>query len=486
MKQEIAEHEQPHSAVLNRLKESCERVQFPVDSASRLLSALRRPLRTTKRLFPHFLSNGRPKKRVLYICHNHPSSRPGGAEIYALELYNAMRQSPEFEPWLLARCGPPDSIRMPPGTRLQMIGDDANQYQFFTDPGEFDFFHGTAIDTTIYAKPLSDFLSACQPDIVHVQHTLHLGYDLLRLIKELMPAAPIVYTLHEYLPICYQNGQMTRTMDNENCREPSPHHCHECFPDIQPDRFVARKQFIQSLFALVDVFLAPSHFLRERYIDWGIPREKICFEEYGRCLAPRQESIVANNERPRNRIAFFGQITPFKGVDVLLKAMKILGEENSDVHLWLHGANLENQSDQFRNQLLQLLAATRKNVTFAGPYLNSELPQLMSNIDWVIVPSIWWENSPLVIQEAFHNSRPVICSDVGAMAEKVREGVDGLHFRVRDPASLAQVIRHASETPHLWHTLRAGISDVYRIEDHVTKLSDIYRSLIAQNFAAEN
>ena len=58
----------------------------------------------------------------------------------------------------------------------------------------------------------------------------------------------------------------------------------------------------------------------------------------------------------------------------------------------------------------------------------------MAEIDWVVVPSIWWENSPLVIQEAFLHGRPVICSDIGGMAEKVRHGVDGLHFRVGDDA----------------------------------------------------
>src|SRR5258706_1038125 len=487
MKQQMAEHGQHATAGDLEVKETPERPRLTGDSASyRFGRALTWPLRRTKRLFVDLLSNGRAKKRVLYICHNHPSARPGGAEIYTLELYEAVRHSDEFEPLLLARCGPPDSIRMPPGTRLSSFGDDANQYLFFTDLAEFDFFYGTALDKSIYTKDLRKFLAACQPDIVHVQHTLFLGYDLLRLIKESLPAAPIVYTLHEYLPICHQNGQMTRTMDNENCREASPHRCHECFPDIAPEKFFLRKQFVQSLFSLVDLFLAPSQFLLERYIDWGIPRDKICFEEYGRRLLPSAAPTAEDNERPRNRIGFFGQINPFKGVDVLLKAMKILGEEGCDVHLWLHGANLDYQPEQFRNELFELLAATKQNVTVVGAYVGSDLPNLMAKIDWVVVPSIWWENSPLVIQEAFYHGRPVICSNVGAMAEKVRDGVDGLHFRVRDPLSLAHVIGHATETPQLWQTLHRGISDVYRIEDHLATLTDIYRLLIARKLRDES
>src|SRR5262245_1434751 len=465
------------------VKEARERTRLPVDSASyRMGRALTWPLRRMKRLFDP-LSNGAPKKKVLYICHNHPSVRPGGAEIYTLELYEALRQSDEFEPWLLARGGPLASSQVPSGARLRIVGDDPNQYLFFTDPVEFDVFYSTALDKSIYTKYFSEFLTICQPDIVHVQHTLFLGYDVLRFVKDLLPAAPIVYTMHEYMPVCHRNGQLTRTIGNQNCLEESPGRCHECFPEIEAEKFVLRKRFIQSHLSLVDLFLAPSKFLLERYVDWGIPRHKIRFEEYGRSLAPCQAQTVKESERRRNRIGFFGQITPFKGVDVLLKAMKILGEEGRDVHLWLHGANLEFQSPQLRDELLELLEATKRNVTMVGSYLSSNLPKLMAEIDWVVVPSIWWENSPLVIQEAFHNGRPVICSNIGGMAEKVRDGVDGLHFRVGDPLNLAQVVQRASETPNLWQTLQQGIPDVYRIEDHVTTLKSIYRSLIAQKRA---
>ncbi len=54
----------------------------------------------------------------------------------------------------------------------------------------------------------------------------------------------------------------------------------------------------------------------------------------------------------------------------------------------------------------------------------------MQSIDWMIMPSIWWENSPIVIQEAFFHGRPIICSNIGGMAEKIADGVNGLHFRV--------------------------------------------------------
>lgn len=429
-----------------------------------------------------------PKRKVLYVCHNHPSVRPGGAEVYALELYEAMRASDEFEPIFVARSGPPVSTVSRPheGTLFTTVNEDPNQYLFYTDVSDFNWLFMTSPHKDVYTKYFREFLLAYQPDIVHFQHTLFFGYDLIRETRNTLPDTPIVYTLHEFVPICHRNGQMVRThhQNQELCHESSPRRCHECFPEISQQAFFMRKRFIESHFSLVDLFLAPSHFLLERYVGWGIPREKIRCEEYGRRLD--HEAVDLEDERPRNRIGFFGQFLPFKGVNVLLEAMKILGEdEECDAYLWLHGANLELQPEEFRHKLESLVEETEQNVTLVGSYDHADLPGLMASVDWVVVPSIWWENSPLVIQEAFQHRRPVICSDIGGMAEKVTHGVNGLHFRVGNPVSLAQTIRRAVSSPDLWDTLRRGIPEVYRVEDHAATLSETYRALL-DDTAAEN
>ena len=184
-----------------------------------------------------------------------------------------------------------------------------------------------------------------------------------------------------------------------------------------------RKQFIQSHLRLVDQFIAPSRFLRDRYADWGIPAEKILVEDYGRrsVREPREPEERSN----RNRLAFFGQLSHYKGVLVLLEAMKRLVEQGIDAKLTIHGANLELQPQDFVDDFHALLEETEENVTFAGAYAAEDLPARLARADYVVVPSIWWENSPLVIQEAFLHRRPVICSDIGGMAEKVTDGVEG-------------------------------------------------------------
>jgi glycosyltransferase involved in cell wall biosynthesis len=419
------------------------------------------------------------KPKILYVSHNHPTIRPGGAEAYAYELYRAVRDGGEFEPLFLARTGPPVSVssRYHEGTLLTGVNEDPNQYFFYTDTLEYDWLNGTPRGKAALIKYLREFLEAQRPDVVHLQHTLFFGYDMLRELRNTLgEEVPILYTLHEFLPICHRNGQLVRTTTEKPCREESPRRCHECFPEVSPQAFFMRKRFIQSQMSVVDRFLAPSNFLRDRFVDWGLPADKVVAEEYGRLPVKAAET---RERRQRNRLAFFGQLSYFKGVNVLLRAMKRLQEDGVDVHLSVHGANLELQPDEFRAEFDELLESTKETVTFEGEFNHDDLPSLMADTDWVVVPSIWWENSPLVIQEAAQHRRPVIASDIGGMAEKVHDGVSGLHFRAADPASLAETIRRAVSTRKLWDDLQRRIEPPYEMDEHVRSLTRHYKELLA-------
>jgi glycosyltransferase involved in cell wall biosynthesis len=395
-----------------------------------------------------------------------------------------MLQSTSFEPILLSRIGPPHTGPDPVhrGTFTSAVNHDRHQYLFYSDTRDYNWLMLTPRHKDGCIRYFRQFLQSYRPDLVHFQHTLFLGFDLVTETRHTLPRAPIIYTLHEYLPICHREGQMVRVGTNERCLEASPRRCNGCFPEIPPQEFFLRKRFISAHLSNVDLFLAPSRFLMDRYVDWGIPSDRIQFEEYGR-LTPRRVS-ESTAPQARNRVGFFGQLTPFKGVDVLLEAMQILDasdrESNTRTspHLWIHGANLDFSPEDFQRKFRELLGATRSTVTFAGRYDQARLPELMANLDWVIVPSVWWENSPLVIQEAFAHGRPVICSDIGGMAEKVEHGVNGLHFRANDAVSLAQTLKVATRTPELWETLSRGIRAVYPMDAHVARMEHLYRSLL--------
>ncbi len=421
--------------------------------------------------------------KVLYVAHNHPTLHPGGAEAYALELYEAMREAPGIEPVLLARIGSNVARRRVAhaGTPFSAVNGDPNQYFVFTETDHFDFFTLTSRDKSLYSKHLTSFLLAHQPDVVHLQHTHFIGLDLLGQIRRVLPEAAIVYTLHEFLPICHRDGQMVRTFNSELCGEASPRRCHECFPEISEQSFFLRQRFVSGQLDNVDRFIAPSAQLMEKYLRWGIEPERIEVEEYGR-RPPAVRAPAPKQKAPAN-IGFFGQLSHFKGGMVMLEAMSRLGED-VDAHLWLHGANLELLPQEFQDEFAAMSDSLGDRVTFRGPYRHSELPKLMADLHWVVVPSIWWENSPLVIQEAFFHGRPVICSDVGGMAEKVRDGVDGLHFRVGDAFSLARTFENAATSPRLWRSLREGIREPYSMDTHMARLLAMYDELVDQRKGA--
>ena len=414
-------------------------------------------------------------RKVLYICHGHPELIAGGAEIFAHGLYKAVRKSGEFEPYFLARATPSKAQRHI-GTPFLTVAGDPNEILFYTD--RFDYFLQSQPDKGSLAVYFSELLRSCRPDIVHFQHTVHLGVEFIRQVRNLLSDVPIVYTLHEYGPICNANGQMVRTKDLSLCDEASPRRCHQCFPDIAGSEFKMRELFIKSHFGLVDVFLAPSHFLRQRYLDWGIPEEKIRVLDYGRARQPEAPARELRNGEARSRFGYFGQLNPYKGVLVLLKAMRILGDDARNAHLFLHGANLDMQTDEFKKSFQRLVTECEENVTVRPEYKAHEIPSLMEAVDWVVIPSIWWENSPLVIQEAFMHKRPVICGNIGGMAEKVSDGVDGLHFCVNDPRDLASKMLLAANTPGLWEKLRDGIGPVYSIEEAVKAHVGLYEALL--------
>jgi glycosyltransferase involved in cell wall biosynthesis len=85
-----------------------------------------------------------------------------------------------------------------------------------------------------------------------------------------------------------------------------------------------------------------------------------------------------------------------------------------------------------------------------------------------------------VVLESFQHGRPVICSDIGGMSEKVEHGVSGLHFTTGDHESLAETLIRAVETPGLWQELSDGIPPVYDIADHAVIVSDIYKRLLSR------
>ena len=411
--------------------------------------------------------------RILQIAHNHPSLHPGGTEIFAHGLFGALKAA--GAPSMFLACTNQVHREQKPGTNLQTLGRSADEVILWA--GHFDRFYQSQIDLHGVVPDLTNLLLSFRPDVVHVHHVLLLGAEMLFLIRRVLPRARIVYTLHDYYPICANDGQMVTTREHALCSRASPDACHRCFPEIGADKFVLREKHLKSLFSLVDRFVAPSRFLRDRYVAWGLPADRIEVLPNGQAEeAPAPHRPVPAAGR-RDAFGFFGNLNPFKGVTVALDAARRLVEAGDDAFtLAVHGGALY-QTDGFRDQVAAALAATQGRATARGAYRREEMASLMGGVDWVIVPSIWWENAPLVIQEAFRHRRPVICSGIGGMAEAVRDGVDGLHFRAGDAADLARVMTRAMTEPGLWERLAASAPAVPGIAEAADRYLALYQDL---------
>ena len=146
----------------------------------------------------------------------------------------------------------------------------------------------------------------------------------------------------------------------------------------------------------------------------------------------------------------------------------------------MFGGNLEVQPESFQQEFRRLVQMAGRRVRFFGSYRSADLPELMREVDWVVVPSTWWENSPVVIQEAFLHGRPIICSDIGGMAEKVRHRVDGLHFRASSAESLVDRLTEILHNPDLWERLRGRIRRPVCAAEAAEQHLTLYRQLLAR------
>jgi glycosyltransferase involved in cell wall biosynthesis len=416
--------------------------------------------------------------RVLIMSHSDPRLTRGGAEISAGALCTGLSGIGAVKTWFMGATHTTASARL--GANLtQPFGAQDFLYQ----PGApFEHFHFANRDP-LYPKMLEELITDLQPDIVHAHHYTVFGVETFPIIKRAAPDCRVVVTLHEFLAICHNHGQMVKRSGNRLCNRDSPLDCARCFPDKAPRDFFLRKHYIQTMLRDVDMFISPSAFLAERYIAWGVPASRMqVLENMPPPPGParRVAGGAARTQGPGQdvHIGFFGQMSPLKGVTTLIEAARDLAAAGIDnLVIDLYG-DYSNQPPDFQAMVVDALKTADANVHYHGPYDNADVLDLMNNVDAVIVPSIWWENSPVVIQEALQAGKPVICSNIGGMAEKVRPGLDGLHFAAGQPRALARLLKSIANHPEMLDDIAATIRPPWAAEDALRAHLELYRSLI--------
>ena len=415
--------------------------------------------------------------RILVVAHNHPSLHPGGTETVAHELFEAYRRAGHDVLFLAATNR---LHREPhPGTSFQALGDRPDEVLLWA--GHFDRFSMSQIDLYGVVPDVTELLETFRPDIVHIHHLLLVGIELPTLIRKVLPDTRIVMTLHDYYAICANDGVLMRS-PQEPCAATRESGLCNCLPDISPDRMRLRERFIKTHLRAVDHFTAPSNFLRNVYVHWGLSPEDVTLVPNGR---PPHEGItpLRSPNGPRNVFGYFGNLTPWKGISVLLRACRRLMAEGVDFELRVHGG-APFQGEAFVAEIDQQFEELASHVVRLGPYRPDDLPGLMKQVDWVVVPSVWWENAPLVIAEARLHRRPVIASGIGGMAEAVRDGEDGLYARSNDPADLAQVMARAAADGELHRRLASNTRKPPTVDMVANRYIKLFKGL--QNAPADN
>jgi glycosyltransferase involved in cell wall biosynthesis len=384
-----------------------------------------------------------PRLAILTLFH--PLLTRGGAQQCAYSLFQAIRKiRPDTmfvaaAPSWMHEQGKADSYLRPSGfgEGEQLLRVDAYDY----------FWHRS--DTTAAKRALLDWLAEEGVSHVYLSHFMHLGLDLVPLMKR--AGLEVHVGFHEMLAACLADGQMVTTGSRELCSVAAPERCHQCFPQQSTDRFYLRGNYFRQCLEAADGFIYPSDFLRRRLEAWGPlpPRpsqviwhgiDASLFDVEGLAAAPAR----AGERGTGARFGYFGQLVDNKGLLVLLEAAAIL--EARDVgpfEVRINGANLDAGSPAFQAEYKKAVRNARTwtqgRVLERGPYLHATLPTRMAEVDVVVAPSTWWEAYCLVLDEAKLHGLPVIASAIGGMPERVTAD-DGLLFAPGDAFALAEAM----------------------------------------------
>ncbi|RKQ70179.1 glycosyltransferase [Oceanibaculum indicum] len=375
--------------------------------------------------------------RILQVAPAFFEFQPGGTELCARSLHRAALGEPGIESHLLA-CVP--SWHAKPGAGSDFLTPTAGRNETGISIRAFDTFHLSQLDDLGVLRSFRDFLQDYRPDRIHFHHLLYLGVEGIAVARRTCPDAEILLTLHDYYAICAHDGLMTKKQDGALCYGAQPHACLQCLPEASLEDFALREQGIRAALELVDRLIAPSAFLRERFIAWGIPEERIVHQPNalpegwaGVTPLPPRECRAGEPIR----FGFFANVMPHKGLHVLLEAALSLKEQGVEgFRIAAHGSD-KHAPEAYKARIAALSDRLGASVSQRGGYAHEELPGLLAGIDAVIVPSVWWENDPLIVRQATAAGRPILYADLGGLAEAGQQS-GGIPFATGDAVSLAE------------------------------------------------
>ncbi len=418
--------------------------------------------------------------KILQVIHQFLPRNVAGSEVYTNHLARELQRRGHDVTVLYAQIDTdrPDfelkSLDYEGLSVLQMVFNyrPANFRETYLSPQAEEVFRGV--------------IKRLRPDVVHFQQLQSFSLGLPRLTQK---TAGVIYTLHEYGLLCPLWGQMFK-VDRSVCDKPPVEECSECLqgspyfgpllnskPD--PGSVSERRHVVSEMVSSVDRFVAPSRFLRDKFVQLGFPREKMVDADYG---FPDQEtsSPVAPRDVGEKALCFgyAGTLVPHKGIHVLVDGFASISGDHA-YRLDIYGD--PGKAPEYVDDLKRRFPDERIN--WLGPFQPARVGEVYQGFDALVVPSIWYENSPLTIHEAFQNGVPVITSDFGGMAELIETG-GGLGFEMGNPRDLARVVEDVLTRPNRIQELKAGIPLVKSIEKNATEMEELYEEVLLERKSA--
>jgi glycosyltransferase involved in cell wall biosynthesis len=413
--------------------------------------------------------------RILHILHQYLPDHVGGVEHHARALAVAQRQA-GHQVAIFCR-------RSQAGRRLERdIQDGLPVYRAvggrFTPAGRFR----ATLGDRYLSSSLRRVIGEMAPDVLHVHHLM--GLPVSSLSDEELPG-PLVVTLHDYWWVC-ANANLFTDYGRQVCAGPQGWlNCARCglaragagvawpLSPLAVPLFAARAVLLRRLQSRVAAWIAPTGFVADWHVAHGFPAARLHVVGHGIELPPEGLRPTPGREGTGEplHLAYLGGLAPLKGVHLLIEAFNVLPPG-----MRLTVAGDESAFPDYCARLHRL--ATHPGIRFAGRLDRRDVWQLLSGVDALVVPSLWYETAALVIQEAFAVGTPVLASNHGALAERVRHEVDGLLVAPGQVLPLREAIRRLVDEPGLLHQLRRGIGPVTTMAENAARVEAIYRSLL--------
>jgi len=436
---------------------------------------------------------------ILKIIHGYPPKYNAGSEVYSQSVVNELKKTEEITVF----------------TREENEYELDFKFRKETNDGVDFVFVNMARGKDGYNHPLLNekfgrLIDKIKPDVAHIGHLNHLSTGIVDELNK--RNIPILYTLHDFWLMCPRGQFLQRNFDGENlykiCEKQDNLGCAKsCYSmyfsghetgveselwhmqrlnthynsnnDVKHwmNWITTRMSVTKSFIHKVDLFHAPSKYLMNRFInDFKIPKEKVFFLDYGfpthylRPVVPKTNGVYT--------FGYIGTHIPAKGINLLIKAFSRL-EQNAKLKIF------GKEQGQNTAALKEMAKQSNSPVEFCGEYVNHNLATTVFNkIDCIVVPSIWGENSPLVIHEAQACKIPVITADYGGMKEYIRHEINGLLFKHRNEEDLFEQLKYAINHPDQMKKLGnrgylySKDGKVPDIKEHCNSLKAIYQDLI--------